>query len=622
MSCNPSIGGIGKGHLVREVDAMGGVMGACIDEAAIHYRVLNRSKGPAVWGPRAQADRELYKAAIQRMLAQNLYADGRLEVVEGSAEDVVFDDAQRVIAVRATLNGVSRDVSCGACVITTGTFLRGRCYIGHDSYAAGRHVRESENNDVEPPSVGLALTLEETLKLPLSRLKTGTPPRLDGKTIDWARCIPQPSEPPFRFSYLGSEAPEELTSFKDSPSEKQLISCYRTATNEGTHDLVRKYAHTLAPPSMTGNGPRYCPSLYKKVERFGERSSHVVWLEPEGLTTDLVYPNGLSGAFPQYVQQEIINSIVGMEGAKIVVPGYDVEYDFVDPRALDHTLAVKTAPGLYCAGQIIGTTGYEEAAALGVIAGANAALHLLKGERFVVGRDEGYIGVLVDDLVTQGTLEPYRMFTSRAEYRLSLRADNADLRLTHKAAAVGLVGARRDAICTLREAKVDAALREATGVRLSATDWYCELDFPPQKRAEDGRKKTAVEVLSMPHATLETVEAAASRLGHVFVVEPDARDTVEALAKYGAYLERQDRDMEAYRKSGDVRIPPDLDYRAIASLSNEEKEKLERLRPNTFADAAKISGVTPTSLVYLYQLISTTQYKRLPRPAPAAEARM
>ena len=633
MSCNPSIGGIGKGHLVREVDALGGVMGRAIDHAGIHFRMLNRRKGPAVWGPRAQADRDLYRDFLRRELTEGTYEN--LEVVQASAEDVFFEEAggeRRVRAVGVTMDGASVELPAASCVITTGTFLRGTIWLGQESRPAGRFTRRDDakggaygDAEVEPPSTGLARTLEVDLGLPLDRLKTGTPPRLDGRTIDWDRCVAQPSEDPrFAFSYVGDAG--------GGGKARRTVTCARTATNEGTHDIVRAKAHTLAPPSVSGVGPRYCPSLYKKVERFGERSSHVVWLEPEGLDTDLVYPNGLSGAFPLDVQEEIIHSIAGLEDAVIVQPGYDVEYDYVDPRSLDHGLGVKCATGLHLAGQICGTTGYEEAAALGVIAGVNAALSAFdRGlapsarRRFVVGRDEGYVGVLVDDLVTRGTMEPYRMFTSRAEYRLALRADNADLRLTRKAAreVPGLVEADRLAACLRRAAAVDAAKARCDALKFAPDAWAPKFLTDDEPNRDDHAKrahKSASQILAMPHATLDAVLDLAKEAGHDLHVDDDAKDTVAALCKYSAYLDRMNRDVAAYKRNDNTKIPPDLDYSAanLPALSAEEREKLGAARPNTFAEAATISGVTPASLVYLFNFVSNNHgAKKSPAPASA-----
>jgi tRNA uridine 5-carboxymethylaminomethyl modification enzyme len=655
LSCNPSIGGIGKGHLVREVDALDGLMGRIADEAGIHYRVLNRRKGPAVRGPRAQMDRDLYKAAMQSTLAE--YEN--LSLVEASVQDLLLDESTKPLLVgtgqTARIRGVVVEKSDGskaeilsrAVVITTGTFLRGVLMLGHDRYSGGRHLRDSEQ--VEPPSVGLAQTLAR-YHFPLGRLKTGTPARIDGKTINWDILTPQPSENPASpFSHLlqfnGQQPP--------LVAQNRLVTCFQTATNEETHKLVMKYAHTLPVydgMDGAGNGPRYCPSIYKKVVRFPERSGHNCFLEPEGLTTDNVYPNGMSGPYPEEIQLQILRSMQGLEQVEIVRPGYDVEYDFVNPQSLTHTLETKNIGGLYLAGQICGTTGYEEAAAQGIIAGANAgraAAAASAGQAipapFVIGRDEGYIGVLIDDLVTRGTSEPYRMFTSRAEYRISLRADNADLRLTRKGMEHGLIrDDERMAAMEAREYLIEDRIDQLRNFDMKVTDWAArggnDLMGGAQMNRQTGNKKTAEEVLRMPHVTLKDVEDI------MIAVDQDRRakvneeptdnddslpvtkddtmemvaspasvsDTVEAAVKYQSYVLRQHKDMESWRKAQGMRIPPDLIYEhaLFPTFSNEEIEKLSIARPSTFAEASQISGVTAQSLVYLYHQVTRRNRKR------------
>jgi tRNA uridine 5-carboxymethylaminomethyl modification enzyme len=676
LSCNPSIGGIGKGHLVREIDALGGVMGDVADRAGIHFRMLNRRKGPAVRGPRGQMDRDLYKNHMQAVLGN--YEN--LDLIEGSVEDLLLDEGEAIDTLvsfrdptedltllsslsdnkgaslsssdankrlrKARIRGVvvnhadgsQSEILAKCVVITTGTFLRGVLMLGKERYSGGRHLRDSE--EVEPPSVGLAQTLAR-FGFPLGRLKTGTPARLDGKTIDWDACLIQPSEnPAVPFSHIR----QFLAQQPPNVAAGTLIDCYMSRTNELTHKLVMDYAHLLPEYDGLGgkgNGPRYCPSIFKKVERFPDRDGHNSFLEPEGLNTDLVYPNGMSGPYPPEIQEKIFRTMPGLAKVEIVRPGYDVEYDFVNPQSLTHTLETKTISGLFLAGQICGTTGYEEAGAQGIIAGANAGRAAIASSNggsaspFILGRDEGYIGVLIDDLVTRGTQEPYRMFTSRAEYRISLRADNADLRLTRKGVEYGIVkDEERIASVEAREIMIEDRVNELANFKLFVTEWD-QRDGSGlmggdamNRKGREGQKKSAEEVLGMPHVTLESVERIMAQVQQEHrekilnedvsdeeeasipsVLQPSPPsiyDTVEATIKYKSYVTRQHKDMESWRKAQGVRIPPDLvyDHTSLPTLSKEELEKLSAIRPSTFAEASQISGMTPQSLVYLYHVVT------------------
>jgi tRNA uridine 5-carboxymethylaminomethyl modification enzyme len=576
MSCNPAVGGIGKGHLVREIDALGGAMARASDRAGIQFRTLNASKGPAVRATRAQADRQLYKKAIRSWLE----SEPGLSIFQQEAADLLIE-GERVKGV-VTVSGIAFEAP--AVVLTVGTFLGGRIHVGLDQYQGGRAG--------DPPSNRLASRLRE-LPLRVGRLKTGTPPRLDGRTLDFAAMTRQASDQPLPvFSFLGR--------VEEHPKQ---VDCFITHTNERTHEIIRRAADRspLFTGVIEGVGPRYCPSVEDKVFRFADKTSHQIFVEPEGLDTHEIYPNGISTSLPFDVQYELVRSIPGFERAHLTRPGYAIEYDFFDPRDLRPSLETRALPGLFFAGQINGTTGYEEAAAQGIVAGINAVLAGRQRDPWVPKRSDGYLGVLIDDLVTRGTREPYRMFTSRAEHRLLLREDNADLRLTPVGRELGLVDDERWRIFEAKQRCTEKEVERLQSVRIhpdTVSEEWSQRILP----APLARDVSAFELLRRPEVSYEALLEIAGAPGHAGIDEripAQVRVQVEARAKYAGYIERQHEEIERQRRNEETRLPEDLDYDAVAGLSHEVRSRLTEYRPATVGQAGRVPGVTPAAVTLL-----------------------
>ena len=577
MSCNPAIGGLGKGHLVREIDALDGIMGQAIDRSGIQFRMLNKSRGPAVHGPRAQADRQLYRYAVQDILCEYK----TVEIIQASVNEIVISNHKGVDQVSGVITDDSINFRCSTVVLTTGTFLGGMIHIGSESIPAGRIG--------EAPSNRLASFLK-SLTLPIGRLKTGTPPRLDGDTINWHKLEMQPAdESPIPFS--------SLTDFIKVPQ----IKCGITRTTEKTHDIIRESIHlsSINNGLISGNGPRYCPSIEDKVSRFPEKESHQIFLEPEGLNDRTVYPNGISTSLPKDVQRSVVSSIPGLESAKIIQYGYAIEYDFVDPRSLRRSLSLRALEGLYLAGQINGTTGYEEAGAQGLMAGINAALHARNGpnfEPFILNRADAYIGVMIDDLVVKGAPEPYRMFTSRAEYRLLLRSDNADLRLTEKGQSIGCISRRRQQVWTQKLNQIQIARKLLNECRVGASV-ISKAGLPAPR---DGSARSASDLLALEGIGIKDLLKIWPKLAEI---PTSIHLQLEADCLYSGYLGRQQSDIDALRRDESVAIPNHVIFDLIGGLSSESKDILNRFRPETIGQANRLPGLTPAAVMAVLNYI-------------------
>ena len=577
MSCNPAIGGLGKGHLVREVDALDGIMGTAVDQAGIQFRLLNRKKGPAVQGPRAQTDRDLYRSSIQKLIS----SQENLQVILGEAVDLIGSDT-KVTGVRLRDDS---EITAASVVLTTGTFLRGVIHIGDVSRPGGRMG--------DDPSVKLAERIDE-FGLKLARLKTGTPPRLDGRTINWENLEQQPGDrDPVLFSFMSKGVSADQ------------VPCAITHTNDKTHEIIRQNLERSAMYGghIDGIGPRYCPSIEDKVVRFADKNSHQIFLEPEGLTTNTVYPNGISTSLPEAVQEDYVHSIVGLENAKILQPGYAIEYDFVDPRALDAKLAVKGVDQLFLAGQINGTTGYEEASAQGLVAGLNAAALALERPEIIFSRSDSYIGVMVDDLISRGVTEPYRMFTSRAEFRLSLRADNADQRLTPCGIEVGCVTPKRQKSFENKQKK----LEDLTNHLKSDTYTPTQLSKAGIRVTQDGSRRTLFQVLAFADVSFKDLCTLDARLE---VAEEEISEQVARDALYSNYITRQQKDIEAIKRDEAQQIPEAFDYNSCEGLSAELKSKLIAARPRNLRQAQKVEGMTPAAIMLILARLRQNKHKK------------